>query len=150
MFICFRVSDCYVTQSSLLENGRIPYAMITTMKKLKSGYINGTRVTLGNLNDFLSTSSIANLSFLGCQEEGLPDSELRFVMEKDRVAETRSSSGLNPQVHQYLEGHLMKSLSTKSSLLMNPNPNRRREFLKRRMSVRGAIKKTRTINVDCK
>lgn len=51
--------------------------MITTMKKLKSGYINGTRVTLGNLNDFLSTSSIANLSFLGCHEEGLPDSEYR-------------------------------------------------------------------------
>lgn len=44
----------------------------------------------------------------------------------------------------------MKSLSTKSSLLMAPNPSRRREFLKRRMSVKGAIKKTRTINVDCK
>lgn len=57
---------------------------------------------------------------------------------------------LNPQVHQYLEEHLMKTLSTKSSLLVAPNPNRRREFLKRRMSVKGAIKKTRTINVDCK
>lgn len=49
--------------------------MITTMKKLKSGYINGTRVTLGHLNDFLSTSCITNLSFLGNQEEGLPDSK---------------------------------------------------------------------------
>lgn len=57
----------------ILENGKIPLAMITTMKKLKSGYINGTRVTLGNLGDFLSTSCITNLSFLGSQEDGLPD-----------------------------------------------------------------------------
>lgn len=48
--------------------------MLTTMKKLKSGYINGTRVTLGNLQEFLSTSCVTNLSFLGCQEEGMPDS----------------------------------------------------------------------------
>ena len=47
--------------------------MITTMKKLKSGYINGTRVSLGNMNEFLSTSCITNLSFLGSAEEGRPD-----------------------------------------------------------------------------
>lgn len=47
--------------------------MITTMKKLKSGYINGTRVSLGNLNDFLTTSCITNLSFLGSAEDGRPD-----------------------------------------------------------------------------
>lgn len=47
--------------------------MITTMKKLKSGYINGTRVSLGNLNDFLNTSCITNLSFLGSSEDGRPD-----------------------------------------------------------------------------
>lgn len=58
-----------------VEDGKLPLAMITTMKKLKSGYINGTRVTLGNLNDFLSTSCITNLSFLGCHEDGLPDSK---------------------------------------------------------------------------
>lgn len=66
---------------NISEDGRIPYAMITTMKKLKSGYINGTRVTLGNLNDFLSTSSIANLSFLGCHEDGLPDSKNSLAFE---------------------------------------------------------------------
>lgn len=58
-----------------LDQGKIPMAMITTMKKLKSGYINGTRVTLGNLGDFLSTSAITNLSFLGSQEDGYPDSK---------------------------------------------------------------------------
>lgn len=55
------------------DQGKIPLAMITTMKKLKSGYINGTRVSLGNLNDFLSTSCITNLSFLGSSEDGKPD-----------------------------------------------------------------------------
>lgn len=55
-------------------------AMITTMKKLKSGYINGTRVTLGNLGDFLSTSAITNLSFLGSQEDGYPDSKFNWLL----------------------------------------------------------------------
>lgn len=64
--------------------------MITTMKKLKSGYINGTRVSLGNLNDFLSTSCITNLSFLGSAEEGRPDK-------------------LNPQVCQFF-GSLLNQM----------------------------------------
>ncbi|XP_044256007.1 probable phosphorylase b kinase regulatory subunit alpha isoform X1 [Tribolium madens] len=118
-----------VAAKSYLDDGRIPLAMITTMKKLKSGYINGTRVTLGHLNDFLSTSCITNLSFLGCHEDGLPDK-------------------LNPQVHQYLEEHLVKSLSSKSSLLKQTHGRSSRKHLRRRMSVRGAIKKTRSINVD--
>ncbi|KAM3967947.1 putative phosphorylase b kinase regulatory subunit alpha [Aphomia sociella] len=112
----------------LLDQGKIPMAMITTMKKLKSGYINGTRVTLGNLGDFLSTSAITNLSFLGSQEDGYPDK-------------------LNPQVQSYLEEHLLKSLSNKVSVLSKP-PSARAFSLRRRMSVRGAIKKTRSINVD--
>ncbi|KAF5285006.1 hypothetical protein FQR65_LT02318 [Abscondita terminalis] len=113
-----------------LENGKIPLAMITTMKKLKSGYINGTRVTLGNLSDFLSTSCITNLSFLGNQEEGLPDK-------------------LNTQVRQYLEEHLIKTLATRSFLLnTSALTTRKIRNVKRKMSVRGAIKKTRSINVD--
>ncbi|XP_026765004.2 probable phosphorylase b kinase regulatory subunit alpha isoform X3 [Galleria mellonella] len=112
----------------LLDQGKIPMAMITTMKKLKSGYINGTRVTLGNLGDFLSTSAITNLSFLGSQEDGYPDK-------------------LNPQVQSYLEEHLLKSFSNKVSVLSKPMAARGRS-MRRRMSVRGAIKKTRSINVD--
>ncbi|XP_026313777.1 probable phosphorylase b kinase regulatory subunit alpha isoform X5 [Hyposmocoma kahamanoa] len=115
----------------LLDQGRIPMAMITTMKKLKSGYINGTRVTLGNLGDFLSTSAITNLSFLGSQEDGYPDK-------------------LNPRVQSYLEEHLLKSLSSKASCLARPaaGGGDRARALRRRMSVRGAIRKTRSINVD--
>ncbi|XP_069355343.1 probable phosphorylase b kinase regulatory subunit alpha isoform X2 [Maniola hyperantus] len=113
----------------LLDQGKIPMAMITTMKKLKSGYINGTRVTLGNLGEFLSTSAITNLSFLGSQEDGYPDK-------------------LNPQVHNYLEDHLLKSFSNKFSILSQPSGLKNSRMLRRRMSVRGAIKKTRSINVD--
>ncbi|XP_032511706.2 probable phosphorylase b kinase regulatory subunit alpha isoform X6 [Danaus plexippus] len=111
-----------------LDQGKIPMAMITTMKKLKSGYINGTRVMLGNLGDFLNTSAITNLSFLGSQEEGYPDK-------------------LNPQVQSYLEEHLLRSLSSRWSFAKG-TPGARRPALRRRMSVRGAIRKTRSINVD--
>ncbi|XP_075972760.1 putative phosphorylase b kinase regulatory subunit alpha isoform X3 [Anticarsia gemmatalis] len=113
----------------LLDQGKIPMAMITTMKKLKSGYINGTRVTLGNLGEFLSTSAITNLSFLGSQEDGYPDK-------------------LNPEVQSYLEDHLLKSFSNKLNFLSRPSGARNARALRRRMSVRGAIKKTRSINVD--
>lgn len=55
------------------DQNKVPLAMIQTMRKLKSGYINGTRVMLGNLGDFLNTSAITDLSFLGSQEDGYPD-----------------------------------------------------------------------------
>lgn len=60
------------------DNNKVPLAMIQTMKKLKSGYINGTRVMLGNLGDFLNTSAITDLSFLGSQEDGYPDSKIYY------------------------------------------------------------------------
>lgn len=104
--------------------------MVQTMKKLKSGYINGTRVMLGNLGDFLNTSAITDLSFLGSQEDGYPDR-------------------LNPAVQAYLDEHLLRSFSQKNTLNMRTAGNRPRS-LRRRMSCRGAIKKTRSINVDCK
>lgn len=69
--------DCF----RCLDQNRIPLAMVQTMKKLKSGYINGTRVMLGNLGDFINTSAITDLSFLGSQEDGYPDSELFFVVD---------------------------------------------------------------------
>ncbi|XP_073998060.1 probable phosphorylase b kinase regulatory subunit alpha isoform X1 [Rhodnius prolixus] len=109
-----------------LDQGKIPLAMITTMKKLKSGYISGTRVSFGYLNDFLITSCITNLSFLGCQELGLPDR-------------------LNPEVQLYLEQHIMKCINAKMNLLSKSGAKKANPSLRRRMSVKGAIKKTRAI-----
>ncbi|CAH1400622.1 unnamed protein product [Nezara viridula] len=111
-----------------LDDDKIPVAMITTLKKLKSGYINGTRVTLGYLKDFLNTSCITNLSFLGCQEIGMPDK-------------------LNPEVQRYLEMNIMKCLYFPSNLL-STRKGERRHSITRRLSVKGAIKKTRAIIGD--
>lgn len=112
-----------------LENNKVPLAMVQTMKKLKSGYINGTRVILGNLGDFINTSAITDLSFLGSQEDGYPDK-------------------LNPAVQSYLDEHLLRSFSHRASTTSIRSSGLRPRNLRRRMSVKGAIKKTRSINVD--
>lgn len=100
------------------------------MRKLKSGYINGTRVMLGNLKDFLNTSAITDLSFLGSTEDGYPDR-------------------LHPDVQTYLDEHLLRSFSHRNTMNLRGGQLRPRH-LRRRMSCKGAIKKTRSINVDCK
>lgn len=74
MYLFSKVTFLFKSQPKS-DQGRVPLAMIQTMKKLKSGYINGTRVILGNLGDFLNTSAITDLSFLGSQEDGYPDSK---------------------------------------------------------------------------
>ncbi|XP_017094741.2 probable phosphorylase b kinase regulatory subunit alpha isoform X8 [Drosophila bipectinata] len=111
-----------------LDQEKIPLAMIQTMRKLKSGYINGTRVMLGSLKDFLNTSAITDLSFLGSTEDGYPDR-------------------LHPDVQTYLEEHLLRSFSNRSTMNLRGGQLRPRT-LRRRMSCKGAIKKTRSINVD--
>ncbi|XP_061387378.1 probable phosphorylase b kinase regulatory subunit alpha isoform X6 [Musca vetustissima] len=111
-----------------LDQDKIPLAMIQTMRKLKSGYINGTRVMLGNLKDFLNTSAITDLSFLGSTEDGYPDR-------------------LHPDVQTYLDEHLLRSFSHRNMMNLRAGQLRPRQ-LRRRMSCKGAIKKTRSINVD--
>ncbi|XP_075751921.1 putative phosphorylase b kinase regulatory subunit alpha [Rhipicephalus microplus] len=59
-------------QRQLVRN-EPPPMLRQTIKKLHSGYINGTRVVLGKLGDFLSTSCIASLDFLGNAEDGEPE-----------------------------------------------------------------------------
>ncbi|XP_076312264.1 putative phosphorylase b kinase regulatory subunit alpha isoform X1 [Tachypleus tridentatus] len=111
-----------------LENDKIPLAMISTIKKLKSGYINGTRVSLGSLEEFLSTSCITSLSFLGNQEEGDPDS-LHFM------------------VKEYLERELHKPLNRPS--IPKGRPKRKLSMNRSRHSgISGIIKRTRSIQVD--
>eukprot|EP00105_Crassostrea_gigas_P027871 XP_011449353.1 PREDICTED: phosphorylase b kinase regulatory subunit alpha, liver isoform isoform X4 [Crassostrea gigas] len=55
---------CQVTHTMLDVGHNPPGALIGTIKKLQSGYIAGTRVHLGNLADFVTTSCITKLSFL--------------------------------------------------------------------------------------
>lgn len=124
--------------------------MIQTMKKLKSGYINGTRVMLGSLGDFLNTSAITDLSFLGSQEDGYPDSESSKRTSNAiwyRNIRFFSIAGLNPDIQAYLDEHLFRSFSQKSTVNIRQSTARPRQ-LRRRMSCKGAIKKTRSINAD--
>lgn len=55
--------------------------------------------------------------------------------------------GLNPAVQAYLDEHLLRSFSQKNMVNMKSSGLRPRQ-LRRRMSCKGAIKKTRSINVD--
>jgi hypothetical protein len=48
------------------EEGKIPPAFISTLKKLASGYINGTRVALGEKK--IQTSCVFRILILGCWE----------------------------------------------------------------------------------
>ncbi|CAL8105071.1 unnamed protein product [Orchesella dallaii] len=114
-----------------LEDGKVPMSIITTIKKLRSGYTVGTRVTLGFLQDFLSTSCITNLSFLGSVEDGIPEK-------------------LHPSVQEYLEEQLQKSFTYKAKLPLAPrtklsSTKSRKPSAGRRLSLRGTIKRTRSI-----
>ena len=44
---------CIVIRETHLEQGNIPVALISTLKKLKSGYINGTRYVSSKLLSFI-------------------------------------------------------------------------------------------------
>lgn len=57
--------------------------------------------------------------------------------------------GLNPDVQAYLNEHLFRSFSHKSTINVRQTTLRPRQ-LRRRMSCKGAIKKTRAINADSK
>lgn len=55
---------------------------------------------------------------------------------------------LNPEVQAYLDEHLLRSFSTRH-VLMRASYGKSQRSLRRRMSVKGTIKKKISINVDC-
>ncbi|KAL5111657.1 Phosphorylase b kinase regulatory subunit alpha liver isoform [Taenia crassiceps] len=50
------------------ESDSLLPSMVTVIKKLKSGYINGTRIALGNMSQFEATSCVQKLSFIKSAE----------------------------------------------------------------------------------
>nr|XP_045617193.1 probable phosphorylase b kinase regulatory subunit alpha isoform X1 [Procambarus clarkii] len=130
-----RPTITFLVQSFMLEDGKIPPAMISTLKKLKSGYINGTRVSLGKMQEFLNTSCITSLNFLNDTEGGFPDS-------------------LKGEVKEYLEKQMRGSLTWRRADLVRMS-NRfsqrtTRDPARRKISValRGTIRKSRSLFVD--
>ncbi|XP_047736288.1 probable phosphorylase b kinase regulatory subunit alpha, partial [Hyalella azteca] len=95
---------------TFLEDGKVPTAMVATVKKLNSGYINGTRVALGKMADFLNTSCMTSLNFLHDTENGYPDS-------------------LKPEVKQYLSGQMRGSLAWRRSDLVKMSSSSKMESI---------------------
>uniref|UniRef100_A0A1I8F8A0 Phosphorylase b kinase regulatory subunit n=1 Tax=Macrostomum lignano TaxID=282301 RepID=A0A1I8F8A0_9PLAT len=64
----FRTDVAYL-KSTWSAVGRPLFVIPVYHWKLQSGYINGTRVTLGNLADFVDTSCVTQMSFLNSSQE---------------------------------------------------------------------------------
>ncbi|XP_077538850.1 putative phosphorylase b kinase regulatory subunit alpha [Haemaphysalis longicornis] len=104
-YLIGRPTTVVVLRERQLVNGKLPLSLRMTIKKLASGYINGTRVCLGKLSDFLSTSSFASLDFLGNYEDGEPDSLPGPVMDLlDREAHHHAFSFTRALESQVLSG----------------------------------------------
>lgn len=112
-------------QRQLIHN-QAPLSLRQTIKKLHSGYINGTRVCLGRLDDFLSTSCIASLNFLGNAEDGEPEvlpAQIQHYLDHDarqpatlRTAYVKShiftpSTGGTPRRRSVVTGIIRRSRS---------------------------------------
>lgn len=73
-----------VLRSDLIDIDPIPKNVIQTLKKLKTGYMNGVRVQLGKLEDFINTSCIASLDFVFREDDDEdPDDKLMDLLQSD-------------------------------------------------------------------
>ncbi|XP_076064896.1 putative phosphorylase b kinase regulatory subunit alpha isoform X4 [Oratosquilla oratoria] len=124
-----RPTFIFIIKSFMLEEGKIPPPLISTLKKLKSGYINGTRVALGTMQEFLNTSCITSLNFLHDTENGYPDN-------------------LRLEVKDYLEKQMRGSLALKRADLVRISSSRQHRVSRRKISVKGTIRRSRSVFVD--
>ncbi|VDI01110.1 phosphorylase kinase alpha/beta subunit, partial [Mytilus galloprovincialis] len=100
----------------------LPTALVATIKKLQSGYIAGTRVHMGKLRDFLTTSCVTKLSFL--PDDSTQEMQLNKIMKG-------------------LAGH-----TSRPKLLSFGNKMKRRHISRKNLSVHGSVRRSRSIQVD--
>jgi len=118
-----------ILSSTMFEGDTIPLPLLTTMRKLKSGYINGTRVALGTHSMFTTTSCFTDLAFLGNVEEGQPDR-------------------LDPEVIQYLEQELGgHAVNVKGLLEFKGTGSKKSTANVWQRGLVGSIKRSRSIRV---
>ena len=86
--------------------------------------MNGTRVVVGQYEQFLKTTCITDLSFLNSIDDGNPDL-------------------LQPEVQKYLAQQLGRPVSALLSLLKDVHLDKKL-LGKRRISIRGTIKRSRS------
>ncbi|KAL5012659.1 hypothetical protein ScPMuIL_011210 [Solemya velum] len=114
-----------ISQSMLDTYHNPPHTLIATIKKLQSGYIAGTRVHMGMLSDFLSTSCVTKLS---------------FVRDLDDPAEGEVMSVISSMLNRTCPRPRLLSTGRKM-------PQRKR-VTRSRSSVHGIVRRSRSIQID--
>ncbi|KAH3702731.1 hypothetical protein DPMN_077757, partial [Dreissena polymorpha] len=110
--------------STLLDhNQKLPSSLVGTIKKLQSGYIAGTRVHLGDMGDFVSTSCITKLSFVNTDTQ---------------------YAGQDSQISDFLGDVLKKACPRPRLLSLGKKASRSY----RHSSIRGIVRRSRSIAVN--
>ncbi|BFZ24344.1 hypothetical protein BsWGS_27383 [Bradybaena similaris] len=115
-----------LTRSAIGNYQTPPKSLMTTIKKLQSGFIGGTRVTFGKLSEFLHTSCVTHLSFLKAVDDQSGKYE-QMVIDKLIVMPSAKSTRLS------FEGHTKFRRST--TVLSN-------------LGIPGIILRSRSINIQ--
>ncbi|XP_052792707.1 phosphorylase b kinase regulatory subunit alpha, skeletal muscle isoform-like isoform X5 [Mya arenaria] len=113
---------CPMNNTMLDQYMQPPSSLIGTIRKLQSGYIAGTRVHLGQLSDFVSTSCVTKLSFVQNAEESGTDTQILDII-----------------------GDVLKRSSPRPRLL---SMGRKASKSYKSSSVRGIVRRSRSITVD--
>ncbi|ESO88485.1 hypothetical protein LOTGIDRAFT_179098 [Lottia gigantea] len=114
-----------VTHALMDNHNNPPTTLIATIKKLQSGYIAGTRVHLGSLENFLTTSCVTKLSFVRDLDDPYQGDE---------------------QVVRFMD-KLMSPTCPRPRLLSKAKKGVSGR-LQRKNSVHGIVKRSRSIQVD--
>ena len=124
-----------ILTNDMLDSGTtIPSSIVTTIKKIESGYIHGTRVVLGSHQSFAPTSASVDLAFLADIEAGQPDR-------------------LDPEVSVYL-GQCQEMMQCSGEVVLGTGShgrvsvNKRKNAVASKKSHAGAIKRTRSIKMS--
>lgn len=73
-----------VLRGDLIDTDPIPKNVIQTLKKLRTGYMNGVRVQMGKLEDFINTSCITSLDFVFHEDDDEdPEDKLMDLLQSN-------------------------------------------------------------------
>ncbi|TGZ74978.1 hypothetical protein CRM22_000643 [Opisthorchis felineus] len=122
---------------------QIPPTLLATIKKMATGYLNGTKVILGSLKTFEETSSLKQLNFLGSADSIFQPCDLSSVSpQRRRLTPTSRLEGLDRVLLEEGTGNL--SPTSGSSAGMNYDQDSFQRFSMRRKSMALA----RAVNLD--
>ena len=102
-----------VLRSDLVDVDPIPKNVIQTLKKLKTGYINGVRVQLGKLEDFINTSCVTSLDFVFREDDDEdPEDKLMDLLQSNSDTNEKSTFFTHQNVdYRYQKRYRIKKLA---------------------------------------